>query len=177
MAAVVLWFKIPCIIVIRCVNRSDRDLFGRPSAATANKQLHANSQLEKCMMKSRALPHAAQFFKKIEQAETVWLGFSVAWAVSSKLDVFCSSFHLFFWEKRSRIERRGDDTSPPLHSWIGTKYRLMVRCHRMLDTKGIKFEELVAKFDERGENTHKVVVSTYLKQTKIKSARWKVKTE
>lgn len=47
----------------------------------------------------------------------------------------------------------------------------------MLDTKGIKFEELVAKFDERGENTHKVVVSTYLKQTKNKSARWKVKTE
>lgn len=55
------------------------------------------------------------------------------------------SFSLNYLEQELNVI---DDTTtclpfpkPTKRSWIGTKYRLMVRCHRMLDTKGIKFEE------------------------------------
>lgn len=113
MAAVVLWFKIPCIIVIRCVNRSDRDLFGRPSAATAN--LTSNFTQKQSIRevydeKSRAPPRYCSIFLKIEQAETVWLGFSVAWAVSSKLDVF--SVQVFTYFLREEVELNVEATTP-----------------------------------------------------------------
>lgn len=49
--------------------------------------------------------------------------------------------------------------TPSPHSWIGTKYRLMVRCHRMLDTKGIKLK-ISSEFDEKTQSSREYIFKT-----------------